>query len=157
MSRKSRPSFVCMALLAASAVGIAAAPTEAAAQASGCGDLQGMLIQRKTIAASLQPKSKGAKMDAKVACTGFTKLVQNGTTLIKWAESNKAWCQIPDSFVESVKADHGKAEAIRTKACGFAAKQIQMEKQARQGGPAAGGLLGGGGLTGSTSLPQGAL
>ena len=125
----------------------------AAAQQSGCGDLQGMLLKRKQISDSL---SGGAKrqLDPKVACGGFNQLVQNGTTIMKWAEANKDWCQVPDSFLEGVKADHSKAQEIRTKACGIAAKQDEMEKQAKNGG---GGLLGGSGLSGSRALPSGAL
>ena len=63
---------------------------------------------------------------------------------------------MPDSFVESVKADHAKAVSIRGKACGVAQQQARAEKQAREGGGSS-GLLGGGGLTGATRMPQGAL
>lgn len=141
------------------AVGSSLSATGAFAQtASSCGELQTHLMQRKSIADRLQGGGK-KQVDAKVACTSFTQLVQNGTVLVKWTDANKDWCQIPESFIESIKADHVKAQAIRTKACGVAAKQIQMEKQAKSGGGAGGGggLLGGGGLSGANQLPQGAL
>jgi hypothetical protein len=121
---------------------------------AGCGDIQKHLEQRKSIADSLQAGGK-KKMDAKIACAGFNRLVTNGATIVKWTDANKDWCQVPDSFVEGIKADHEKAQQIRTKACGVAAKIEQMEKQAKSG--AANGLLGGGGLTGPTAMPQGAL
>lgn len=126
---------------------------QAQAPASGCGDLKTMLAQRQAIAGRLQANGK-KQLEAKSACASFNQLVSNGNTLLKWAESNKDWCQVPDSFIESVKADHGKATEIRGKACSIAAKQAQMERQARDSG---GGLLGGGGLTGPTRVPQGAL
>lgn len=132
--------------------------TSALAQAStGCGDIQKFLLDRKSIAASLTVK-KGEKIDARFACGGFGKLVANGTSLLKWVDTNKDWCQIPDSFVTGIKEDHGRAVAIRGKACSVAAKQNQLEKQAKQGGgQGEGGLLGGPGLTGASKLPQGAL
>lgn len=153
-----RPTGV--ALLAA---GLASAapmtPSDAVAQASGCGDLQKHLVQRKNIAQNLTGSGK-KKIDAKVACAGFGNLVGNGLTLIKWAETNKDWCQVPDSFIQGIKVDHAKAVTIRGQACGMVAKQQKMEKQAREaggGGGAASGLLGGGGLTGQAKMPQGAL
>lgn len=130
------------------------AMTPALAQSTGCGDLQGHLVQRKSIAEKLTVSGK-KKIDPGVACAGFGQLVANGNTLIKWAEANKDWCQVPDSFIEGVKADHARAITIRGQACGIVAKQQQMEKQAREGG--GGGLLGGGGLTGQSRVPQGAL
>jgi hypothetical protein len=129
-------------------------PTAATAQGVGCGDIQKFLIERKTIAGSLSPK-KGQQLDARFACSGFGKLVSNGSALIKWVDTNKDWCQIPETFVSGIKADHERATAIRSKACGIAAKQTQMEKQAKQGG--GGGLLGGPGLEGQMRVPQGAL
>lgn len=155
MVPRSQKRALVGAAAALAAAGLSA--TGAWAQASGCGDLQGQLLQRKSIAEKLQSGTK-KQIDPKAACAGFNALVQNGTTLVKWTEANKDWCQIPDSFIESIKADHVKAQTIRTRACQIAAKQLQMEKQAKSGGgPGTGGLLGGGGLTGSTALPQGAL
>jgi hypothetical protein len=125
--------------------------------AAGCGDVQKILLERKSIASTLAPK-KGQQMDARFACSGFGKLVSNGTTLIKWVDTNKDWCQIPDAFAEGIKADHGRAVAIRAKACGIAAKITQMEKKAKEGGGGGGNaLLGGGGLEGVQRVPQGAL
>lgn len=125
------------------------------AQGNDCGAIQGHLTQRKSIADSLQGGGK-KKIDPKVACAGFNKLVANGAGIMKWLDANKDWCQVPDSFVEGIKADHVKAQEIRGRACNVAAKMEQMEKQAKSGGGGS-GLLGGGGLTGPTTLPQGAL
>jgi hypothetical protein len=144
-------------VLAAPIVGLPILATQANAQAAaGCGDIQKMLLDRKSIASTLTPK-KGQQMDARFACAGFGKLVSNGQTLIKWVDANKDWCQIPDSFSDGIKADHTRAVAIRTKACGIAAKVTEMEKKAKEGGGQNGGLLGGGGLEGVQRMPQGAL
>lgn len=142
--------------LGVAAIGLIGSATGAFAQASGCGDLQKYLIERKTIAESLSGGGKKKQIDAKVACAGFNRLVGNGATLMKWTAANKDWCQIPDSFVAGIKADHEKAVQIRSRACDVAAKQTALEKQAREGG-GGGGLLGGGGLSGSTAMPKGAL
>jgi hypothetical protein len=123
------------------------------AQAS-CQDLQGHLIERRNLVSSIQAMSAGGKkMDPKAACTAFGKLASNGAETLKWAEANKDWCQVPDQFVEGMKADHSRVVKLRGQACGVASKQADMEKKAREGG----GLLGGGGLEGSYRIPPGAL
>lgn len=126
--------------------------------ASNCSDIQKMLVERKSITERLTAASKGGKkIDAGVACASFGKLVANGQVLLKWTDANKDWCQIPDSFVQGIKADHGNAITIRSRACDVASKQAKLEKQAREGGGASGGLLGGGGLQGASNMPKGAL
>jgi len=101
-------------------------------------------------------------MDPKFACAAFGQLVTNGTGLMKWMNTNKDWCQVPETFANGIKADHERASTMRGKACQVAAQQVQMEKRARQqagqGGQGQGNtLLGGGGLEGSYKMPQGAL
>ena len=137
------------------AMGAVLSNQAAFAQATGCESVQPLLMQRKSIADKLTSQSKG-KIDARVACAGFTQMVTNGTAILKFVETNKEWCQIPDSFAESVKADHTRAIAIKNKACNFAAKQADMEKRAKAAGNNT-GLLGGNGLSGTTAMPQGAL
>ena len=130
----------------------------AVAQSAACGEITPLLTQRKSIADRIQAAAGGKKqIEAKSACTSFSALVANGQSLVKFIETNKEWCQIPDSFSDGIRTDHSRAIAIRAKACGVAAKQAQMEKQAREGGGSAGGLLGGPGLSGASSMPKGAL
>ena len=149
--------FALLAAVLAGAPLISASTPVVAQSASNCGDIQKMLLERKAIASKLSP-TKGQKMDAGFACSNFGKLVANGTTLIKWVDTNKDWCQIPDAFAAGIREDNGRAVSIRAKACGVAAKQAQMEKQAKQnGGNNNGGLLGGPGLEGASRMPQGAL
>ncbi len=151
-AKAARTALFAATVLSAS-LGAGAASAQ---QASGCGDIQKMLVERKTIGDRITAATSGKKqIDAKRACTDFGALVSNGNGLIKWVDTNKEWCQIPDNFAASIKEDHGRAIKIRGQACGAAAKQAQMEKQAREG--ASTGLLGGAGLSGATRLPQGAL
>ena len=132
----------------------------AQAQSSSCQELGPHMMERKSLVEAVQKLGgKNKKMDPKAACAAFGKLVTNGNTMLKWTEANKDWCQVPDQFIEGIKTDHEKVVKIRGQACGAAAKQAELEKKARsgQGGPGAGGLLGGGGLEGSYKIPQGAL
>jgi len=143
--------------LAAGVALLAGSP--ALAQSSSCQDANKFLTERKSIVEQLNKLSSGGKkLDPRSACTVFTKLVSNGETGVKWIESNKDWCQIPDQFAEGFKQDHTKAVSLKSQACQAAAKLTELEKKARaqaqQGGP---GLLGGGGLTGEYKIPQGAL
>jgi hypothetical protein len=146
-----------LAGFAAFALAAALAPIPALAQSASCQELGAHLTERKSLVEAIQKLSGGKdkKMDPKAACAAFGKLVANGNTTLKWAEANKDWCQIPDQFVEGIKSDHDKVSKIRGQACSVAAKQVEMEKKAAQGGPP--GLLGGGGLEGSFKIPQGAL
>lgn len=156
-SRFLRPGMLTAGALASAVLAMSAGASPAYAQAAGCNDVQTYLGQRKAIGDRITAATAGGKkqIDAKLACTNFGQLVNNGQTLLKWVNANKDWCQIPDAFVEGIKADHGRAVAIRGRACGAVAKQAQMEKQAKEGGSS--GLLGGGGLSGQTRIPQGAL
>jgi hypothetical protein len=149
-ARLARAGFVAAALpLVLPALG-------ASAQAS-CADMQTHLTERRDLVGSIQAMTAGGKkMDAKAACTVFGKLVANGTTTLKWAETNKDWCQVPDQFVQGLKADHDRVVKMRGRACSYAAKQVEMEKKGAAGGQG-GGMFGGGGLEGTYRIPQGAL
>ena len=148
-------AFAFSAAMVAATVGTVG-PVQA--QSAACGDITPLLAQRKSIADRIQVAAgKGKQIDAKVACSSFGQLVSNGQTLVKFLETNKDWCQIPDNFIEGIKTDHSRALTIRGKACQVAAKQTQMEKQAREGGGSNSGLLGGPGISGSMSMPKGAL
>jgi hypothetical protein len=151
-----------MAGALAGIAGLAATP--ATAQNAACQEGGKLMNQRQAIVAQLT-KLGSKKIDPRAACPLFGKLVSNGSAAIKWMDTNKDWCSIPDPFVENFKGDHAKATELRGKACAAAAQVQAMEKKARQaqqegGGPGAGGaggMLGGPGLTGSFKLPQGAL
>lgn len=149
--------FMAFAFSAAAVAATVSAALPAHAQSASCGEITPLLAQRKSIADKIQAAAgKGKQIDAKTACSSFGQLVSNGQTLVKFIDTNKDWCQIPDSFIQGIKTDHTRAITIRGKACNVAAQQTRMEKQAREGG-GGGGLLGGPGLTGSMAMPKGAL
>lgn len=141
---------------------VAAGALPAQAQVPGCEKIKVLLDDRKSLVSAVHnlPKKEG-KMNATAACGAFGKLTKNGDETIKWAEANRAWCQIPDQFIQGIKKDNERAGTIRGQACEVAAKQAAMEKKMREGaasaGPQGGGQFGGGGLTGEIRIPKGAL
>lgn len=154
-----RMSLVVALVTGVTGVGLlAASPALAQTAPPGCEKLQSLLLQRKAAVDGIQKLSKGGKkMDARAACSAFGKLVSNGNETLKWARSNKAWCQIPGDFIQGLQDDHKKAGEFRGQACKVAAQINEMEKRARAQGAEGGGLLGGPGLTGQRTIPSGAL
>ena len=145
---------------AVAAVGVC---VPAMAQASDCQDAQKFLGERQSLIQQIQKLGGSGKkktIDPRAACGIFTKLVSNGDAGVKWLTANKDWCQVPDQFAAGFTEDHKRAVEMKGKACAAAAKMAQMEKQAQQAqqrGGGGGGLLGGNGLTGSYTMPKGAL
>lgn len=132
------------------------------AQSQVCQEGSKFITERKDLVEKINAAGKGnkGKLDPRMACSMFGKLVENGQTGLKWIEANKDWCQIPDQFATGFKEDHERILKIRTQACSVAAKQTELEKRARQQaqqGGNGGGLLGGPGLTGEYKIPKGAL
>jgi hypothetical protein len=157
-SRYRRPVALLTRLALPGAAAAALAPP-ALAQANTCQDFGKTLNERKDIVQRIGALGgKNKKVDAKTACGMFNTLVANGASAVKWLETNKDWCQVPDAFVENIKSDHARSVEMRTNACKAAAQQAAMEKKAKEAAGGGGsGLLGGGGLTGSYRMPQGAL
>lgn len=150
-ARLTMGMMAAAALVAPLMLGLGTTP--ASAQASGCEQITGFLNERKSIVERINKLGKQPK--ASDACTLLTRLSKNGNETMKWVDANKDWCQIPQDFIDGLKADHANVTKVRGQACSVAAKQAQMEKQAREQG-----LLGGGGgdiLTGPMRIPQGAL
>jgi hypothetical protein len=152
-----RPTL--MAALAA--VGIfASAP--AFAQSSACQDGQKILLERQDLikqVSKLTGDGKKKQIDPRAACTVFGKLVTNGDAGMKWMTTNKDWCQVPDQVLENFQQDHKRAQTFKSQACDAAAKMAAAEKRAKQQAQQqqqGGGRLGGG-LTGTLSVPKGAL
>jgi hypothetical protein len=149
---------VASPLAAAALIGTLLASGPSFAQASSCEESQKMLGDRAEIMKQVNGLGK-KQIDPVAACSAFTKLASNGATLMKWLDSNKDWCAIPDDFVGRFKDDHKKVSTFKGKACQAASQQAAMKKQAQQAQQAGGGggLLGGPGLTGEYKLPKGAL
>ncbi len=86
----------------------------AQAASAECQQIQTLLQQRQGIAGRLRGTKK---LTPAAACSIFGQLVSNGSRTLALLESNKDWCRIPDTFVESYKADHQKSVGIRGQAC----------------------------------------
>lgn len=148
--------------LAALAVAGIFVSAPAFAQSSGCQEGQKILQERQQLIQQINALSGGGgkkkQIDPRAACTIFSKLVTNGAAGQKWMTDNKDWCQVPDQLIQSFAEDNKRSQQFKGQACGAAAKMAEMEKrakqQAQQGGPA--GKMGGG-LTGTLSIPKGAL
>ncbi|WP_201837214.1 hypothetical protein [Microvirga zambiensis] len=151
-------------LAALTVTGLFFATAPAFAQASGCQEGQKILQERQSLIQQINKLTDGGKnkqIDPRAACTVFSKLVTNGSAGEKWMTDNKDWCQVPDQLIQSFAADHKRSQQFKGQACGAAAKMAEMEKRAKQqaqqqqqGGPAS---KMGGGLTGTLSVPKGAL
>lgn len=154
-------AVVAVMLSSASLFGVAV--PEANAQTGVCAKITSFLDDRKALVSRIN--KLGKRPDPKNACSLFGNLVSNGNATVKWLESNKDWCQIPDQFIANIKADNAKAAQIRGQACKAATQQAAMQKRARQiqqqqqqqnqqqmlGGSA------GDPVTGQMRIPQGAL
>ncbi|MCG7392267.1 hypothetical protein MHY87_05050 [Microvirga sp. ACRRW] len=146
-----------MATLAA--VGFLAS-VPASAQSSACQEGQKILMERQSIVKQisvLTGDGKKKQIDPRAACTVFGKLVTNGDAGLKWMSVNKDWCQVPDQMIEGFEQDHKRAQTFKGQACGAVAKMAEAEKRAKQQAQQQGGPRMGGGLTGTLSVPKGAL
>lgn len=151
-----RASLHALFGLAAAAFMLTAAP--AVAQSSICQEGAKLLSERQSLVQQLNKSAgKDKKLDPRMACGAFGKLNTNGESILKWMETNKDWCQIPDQAVQTMRDDQGKIKDLRGQACNAAAKLAQMEKQARQQQQQQSGNPFGGGLTGQYTMPKGAL
>lgn len=147
-------------ILAAFAVASIFVTAPAFAQVSGCQEGQKFLAERRSLSEQFAKLTQGGKkIDARSACSIFTKLVANGEVGQKWMTSNKDWCQIPDQAIQDLTQAHKQIQKVKGEACQAAAKMAEMEKRAKQQQTQQGGIAGkmGGGLTGTLSIPKGAL
>jgi hypothetical protein len=152
----SRPLHAALVAAVVLTPFIGPAVSPAAAQAAGCEKIKSFLDERKSIVTRLN--KLGKRPDAKAACGLFTTLVNNGSTTLKWVDSNKDWCQIPDQFVNGFKADNAKAASFKGKACQAAAQQASAEKRAREQPASPFNVPRGGDiLTGPMQIPKSAL
>jgi hypothetical protein len=120
-----------LGLAMASAMAILA-PVEVQAQASDCQKLQAMLQQRQGLIQRMNAASNAKKLDARGACSTLGQIASNGNQVLKFMDVNKDWCQIPDAFVENMKADHDRTNKIRGQACRAASQQTKMLQQQQQ-------------------------
>ena len=58
-----------------------------------------------------------AKADRKELCTLMTNFVAAETNVVKFLETNKVWCGVPEDALKVSKANHEKSIKFRTAAC----------------------------------------
>jgi hypothetical protein len=58
-----------------------------------------------------------AKVDRKEICTLMTNFVAAETNVVKFLETNKVWCGVPDEALKASRANHEKSIKFRTAAC----------------------------------------
>lgn len=160
--RRSIVSRGVYAAITASVLFLAGAGSNAAfAQASECTKLAGMMQERQGLVARMNAASKGKKLTPQLACSTLGQIVSNGSRVMSFMDANKDWCQIPDAFVDNMKADNARAGQIRNQACRSASQQVTNERKARAAQQQQAGQNSFGGADsitgGAWRVPQGAL
>ena len=72
--------------------------------------------------ANLVGAAMKAKADRKELCTLMTNFVAAEGSVVKFLETNKVWCGVPDQVVATSKTNHEKSLKFRTAACEEAPK-----------------------------------
>ena len=156
MSRALSLRTFLFAGLAAAGLVVSAAP--ALAQISGCEQGQKFLQTHETLSKKLNNlKDKNNKIDPVAACGLLAKLDDNADSMLKWMNTNKDWCQVPDQMIQSLKEGQANLSKAKGQPCKVAAQVRDMQKKAKQAQQQQKGNPFGGGLTGEYKIPQGAL
>jgi hypothetical protein len=156
MSRALSLRTALFAGLAAAGLIVSAAP--ALAQVSGCAQGQKYLQTHQTLSEKLNNlKDKNNKIDPVAACGLLSKLDNNADSMLKWMNTNKDWCQVPDQLIQNLKEGQTNLAKAKGQACKVAAQVREMQKKAKQQAQQQKGNPFGGGLTGDYKIPQGAL
>ncbi|MGY6567392.1 MAG: hypothetical protein ACXIVE_00220 [Salinarimonas sp.] len=137
---------------AAMAAAVTFGGSGAQAQGMSCNDINPMLEERSGIIERINALGS-EDVDPRRACPIFRELDANSEKIAEFLEDNRAWCQIPVSFVEGFMEDKQQVSTLRGQACRAAAEINRLEREAREGQ----GQFGGPGLTGRFPMPQGAL
>jgi hypothetical protein len=157
MRRRTASGFIAMLGFAVASLDV----SPASAQVSGCEQMQKLLQERQAIVGSLNATQKAKKkLSPQQACSTLGRLVNNGSATLKFAAANMDWCQIPQTFVDGMKADNDKAAGIRNQACNAVKQQAALQRRAQQQAQQQGANPFGGAdaITGGPlRVPQGAL
>jgi hypothetical protein len=176
MKRASLPyglahSLMAYVFVSAVMLSLGALMSPAFAQtANVCEQGRKLLQQRQAIIGQINSWSK-KKVDPNTACAAFTRLQGNGSATLKWMETNKDWCQIPEDAMTGLSNAQGQIGKNRANACQVAVQfnkakkqaiqqaQQQRAKQQQQQQGAAGGAFGGADQItgGAIPVPSGSL
>ena len=104
-----------------------------AAFAGDCNtDIAGLSQKRQVFIEKLNvlaQASKG-KLDPVASCPVLRGLVVAEGQLIKYLDSNKNWCNVPDETLVNLRTADAKSQGFAAKACQVAAQAEQQHKQA---------------------------
>jgi hypothetical protein len=81
-----------------------------------CSDFSNLAAEAQKRSALVTAAMK-AKADRKELCTLMTNFVAAETNVVKFLETNKVWCGVPDEALKVSKANHEKSIKFRTAAC----------------------------------------
>ena len=107
--------------------------TAGAAFAGDCNvDIAGLSQKRQVFIDKLNvlaQASKG-KLDPVASCPVLRGLVGAEGQLIKYLDSNKNWCNVPDETLVNLRTADAKSQGFAQKACQVAAQAAEQKKQA---------------------------
>ena len=104
-----------------------------AAKAGDCNaDIAGLSQKRQAFIDKLNVLAKASKgkLDPVASCPVLRGLVASEGSLIKYLDSNKNWCNVPDETVANLKAADAKSQTFAGQACKIAAMAAEQKKQA---------------------------
>jgi hypothetical protein len=92
------------------------APGAPGGQATNCNDFQALAAEAQKRGSAVGAAIK-AKVDRKQICTLMTTFVAAEGNALKFLESNKVWCGVPDQVITVSKTNHERSLKFRTDAC----------------------------------------
>jgi len=96
---------------------VLAAPAAALAQgAPQCADFTKLRSDAEEKAGAIRAASQ-RKAERKEICTLLQKFATAESSMIKFLETNKVWCGVPDEAIKNAKTNHVKTLKVRTAAC----------------------------------------
>ena len=81
-----------------------------------CNDFSNLAAEAQKRSALVGAAMK-AKADRKELCTLMTNFVAAEANVVKFLETNKVWCGVPDEALKASKTNHEKSMKFRTMAC----------------------------------------
>jgi hypothetical protein len=108
--------LVCLGLALATFTKRSALAQQQPPGGTQCSDFAKLTAEAQKRSALVSAAMK-AKADRKELCTLMTSFVAAETSVVKFLETNKVWCGVPDDAITVSKANHEKSIKFRTMAC----------------------------------------
>lgn len=118
-----------------------------------CEEGQTLLQRRQEIVNTIN-QLQSSKVTPEQSCALFRSLKTNGDLILKWSTINKDWCSVPQQLVDRLTDDHQKVVQVEQKICAASLSRLPFLDQdtTEHSGP-----IGGPGISGSVTIPKGAL